>query len=145
MCWPSGENATDRTPPRSAFCLPPSPSLKCHRVFTSNRKSLVFCAWRITSVMVSRKTQTIRHHVIDLTGLQEQAKCCYAMPAPNGNIRAMRAFWSRRRYQRERKGNVHRCMSIRSSNFGADKSVTVPAMASRIRVIRDMINDSGDL
>lgn len=32
-------------------------------------------------------------------------------------------------------------MSTRSSNFGADKSVTVPARASRIRAKRDMIDE----
>ena len=41
---------------------------------------------------------------------------------------------------RERIGHIHRCVSNRSSNFGADKSVTVPARASRIRVRRDMID-----
>ena len=35
--------------------------------------------------------------------------------------------------------NVHKCVSTRSSNIGADKSVTVPARASRIRAKRDMI------
>ena len=35
-------------------------------------------------------------------------------------------------------------MSTRSSNLGADKSVTVLAMASRIRVMRDMVDDNSD-
>jgi hypothetical protein len=59
------------------------------------------------------------YHVVDLIVIQ--GKCCYAMPAPNGSIR-------------------DRCVSTRSSNFGADKSVTVPARASRIRAKSDMID-----
>ena len=36
--------------------------------------------------------------------------------------------------------HLHRCASTLSSNFGADKSVTVPARASRIRAKVDMID-----
>jgi hypothetical protein len=68
----------------------------------------------------------------------------YAIPAPSGSIRAMimRAFFCQDDgdLREKKKGNVHRCVSTRSSNFGADKSVTVPARASRIRAKRDMID-----
>lgn len=83
---------------------------------------MVFGAWRITCVIVPRPQEdpeTIRHDIIDLIGIQ--AKCFYAMPAPNGSTR-------------------DRCVSIRSSNFGTDKSVTVPARASRNRAKRDMVD-----
>lgn len=73
------------------------------------------------------------------------------MPAPNGSIRAIRVVFvktsemSDGEIRGNGKGNVHRCVSTRSNNFGADRTVTVPAMASRIRVMRDMIVDSSDL
>ena len=41
----------------------------------------------------------------------------------------------------ERRKDIHSCVRTRSNNFGADKSVTVPARASSINVMRDMIDD----
>jgi len=88
-------------------------------VFISGRKSSVFVLGESHASCVIVLRRTPRKPVTDL-GIQ--AKCCYAMPAPSGNIRDS-------------------CVSTLSSNIGADKSVTVPATASRMRVKRDMIDE----
>ena len=131
-------------PPRYAIRLSP-PKRNVIVYFTSNHRSLVlvFCAWRITSIHHnaqedSRDHPSSRYRSYMDTG--KGKKCCYAMPAPNGSIRAIiRVFLSGRSRCRREKENAHRWVSTRSSNFGADKSVTVPARASRITAKRDMI------
>ncbi len=81
--------------------------------------------------------ETAHHRVVDLTGTRQKAatRCRPLMVAY-----VLRAFRQDDADIRERIGHIHRCVSNRSSNFGADKSVTVPARASRIKVMRDMIN-----
>jgi 2-hydroxy-3-keto-5-methylthiopentenyl-1-phosphate phosphatase len=44
---------------------------------------------------------------------------------------------------REKGKDIHSCVRTRSNNFGADKSVTVPARASSNNVMRDMIDEDG--
>jgi hypothetical protein len=50
--------------------------------------------------------ETIRHHVADLIGIVIQAKCCYAMPAPNGSTRAIRAIFVKTMEISEKKGKA---------------------------------------
>ncbi|KAF8468682.1 hypothetical protein DFH94DRAFT_775299 [Russula ochroleuca] len=105
--------------------------------FTCSHKSLVFCAWRITCVLMLG-TST-RHCVNNLVGMQDAATQCRPLMAAS----VLRAF--RQDDIREKGGgHLHRCASTRSSNFGADKIVTVPARASRSNAKRDMI-DEGDM
>lgn len=74
MSSPASDRVKLSSPPRSAICLPP-PWGNVIVYFTSNHESSVFCAWRITCVIVPGDTpESIRHHVADLIGIGMQAK-----------------------------------------------------------------------
>jgi hypothetical protein len=99
---------------------------------TRGHKSLVFGAWGITCVIVLGTTGTTRHLI------ESAAMRCPPLMAAS----VLRAFRQDDASSREKgRGHLHRCASTRSSNFGADRIVTVPARASRIKDKRDMIDD----
>jgi len=71
------------------------------------------------------------------------------MPAPNGNTHAVNGtrvgglIRTTRKEARERKGSLHSRVSTRSSNRGADKSITVESRISRINEKSVMVNGDG--
>ena len=124
-------------PACSAIRLPPQRNV----IVYSHKQPLFFCAWRMACIIVPRKTSetiplssTISHRD---TGKGAATWCRLLMVASM----LIRVFFVKHNGDIREKGkaNVYRWVSTQSSNFGTDKSVTVPARASRIRAKRDII------